>query len=223
MLRRNVVGLLVCIATLGLAAFGYAGIPDLNQSTATTAAAATVSVYNLPDGTGARLDHAQLADGSYTDATITVTVLDGTIDPITSLPDPQPVFLYPSEDIWLETTLGGLKACPGGSTADFSTNINGVTVFATQVAGGGFSDAVAGEQTVVVINGGPLVGSNLDILFNGPDLTGDGIVNISDGSAYGAYLAPAAPYDYAGDLYYDGVINLSDMVLFAAGIGVECP
>lgn len=216
MLRRNVVGLLVCIATLGLAAFGYAGIPDLNNSQATTAATATVSVYNLPDGTGARLDYCQLADGSYTDATITVTLMDGQSPA-------QPVFLYPFEDIWLETTLGGLKACPGGTVADASTNILGVTTFATELAAGGYSDPTSGEQCVVMINGGALVGSNLDILFNSPDLSGDGVVNLTDMTLLGPSLQLGAPYSYAADLYYDGTVNLSDMVLFANGIGTSCP
>lgn len=205
-------GLLVCVATLGLAAFGYAGIPDLDLSSAATAAGAQVSVFNQLPGTGARIDDAMLSGGATTDATVTVTLKDG---------NGAPVFLYPFEDIWMETSAGGMVACPGGTTADGSTNVNGQTVFISELAAGGFS--APGEQAVVVVSGAPLVGSNLDILFNSPDISGDLQVNLSDITLFGGMLAPGAAYDYAGDFYFDGTVNLSDIVLFSGGLDTVCP
>lgn len=215
MLRRNILGLLVCVATLGFAAFGFAGIPDLNTSTAVTAAPGLVSVFNLPDASGARIDGAKLATQAGTvDATITVTLLDGVGNP---------VFNYPFEDMWLETTLGGLIKCPGGTTANFSTNILGVTTFANALFAYGASDRDAGEQCVVYVNGSPLVGSNMNILFNSADMDGNGIVNLTDLVYFVPFVGVGATYDYSADYYFDDVVNLSDLVLFAGGIGAACP
>jgi hypothetical protein len=214
---------MVCTVVLGFAAFSFAGIPDLDNSTAVTAATERVSVFCLPDASGARFDAAKtIGSPVLVDATVTVTLLDDTADP----PGPQPVFNYPFEDIWMETTDGGLLKCPGGTTADFSTNINGVTVFAAAMFAYGHSDPtlVPPEAAVVYINGSPLVGSNMDILFNSADMDENQVVNLTDLVYFAAYIGTSGlPYDYEADYYYDGTINLSDLVFFAGGIGAACP
>ncbi len=211
MLRRNIVGLLVCIAALGVATLGFAGIPDVNNSTATTAAAVQVSVFNVPDGSGKAMTEARDAGGNVVDATITVTLYDAGMNP---------VYLFPFEDIWLQTTLGGLVACPGGALADASTDINGVTHFTGPFNAGGITDP-ASELCQVVVNGTPLVGSDMDIQFNSPDMNGDGVVNVNDLGIFTSFYP--ATYGYDADFSYDGVLNLSDLVLFSAAYNQSCP
>lgn len=213
MVRRKLVGLFVCSLVMGIVSMAVAGIPDLTLSTATTAAVSQVSVYSLPNGNGKALTAAK-ALGSTTpvNATITLTLKDGNGDPI---------FLYPSEDLWLETSLGGLKHCAGGTVADFSTNALGITTFSNAILGGKQSDRVLAEKTIVLVSGTSLSGSQLDILFNSPDIDGNLTVNLSDAIAYVANATGA--YSYRSDYYFDTVINLSDAVLFAQGIGAGCP
>lgn len=213
MVRRKLVGLFVCSLVMGLAPLAMAGIPDLTLSTATTAATAQVSVYTLPNGNGRGLDEAKTISSSTTvNATITLTLLDGNGDPI---------FLYPNEDLWLETTLGGLALCPGGSIADANTNALGQTTWSGSVFGGKQSNRTAAEKTVVVISGNPLNGSQLDILFNSPDIDGNLVVNLSDTVLYAQNATGS--YNYRSDFFFDGSVNLSDTVLYAQGLGSACP
>lgn len=213
MVRRKLVGLFVCSLVMGIASMAVAGIPDLTLSTATTAAVSQVSVYTLPNGSGKALTQAK-ALGSTTpvNATITLTLKDGNGDPI---------FLYPSEDLWLETSLGNLKHCAGGTVADFSTNALGVTTFSNPILGGKQSNRVSAEKTIVLVSGSPLSGNQLDILFNSPDIDGNLTVNLSDAVTY--VQDATSTYNYRSDYFYDGTINLSDAVLFAQGIGAGCP
>jgi len=214
MLRRNIVGLLVCLAVLSVATLGFAGVPDVNNSTATTAATVQVSVFNVPDGTGKAMTEARaIGVSGSVDATITVTLLDAGMNP---------VYLFPFEDMWLETTMGGLVPCANGTVADASTDINGQATFTGPFYAGGITDGASGELTEVVVNGSALVGSDMDIQFNSADMTGDGAVNISDLSSFSAgYLGGTYTYDV--DFSYDGVLNLSDLVLFSTAFNAVCP
>lgn len=213
MVRRKLAGLFVCSLVMGIASMAVAGIPDLTLSTATTAAAVQVSVYSLPNGNGKPLTQAK-AIGSTTpvNATITLTLKDGNGDPI---------FTYPFEDLWLETSLGNLKHCAGGTVADFSTLANGTTTFTNPILGGKQSDRVNAEKTIVLVSGSPLAGGGLDILWNSPDIDGNLIVNLSDTVLYAQNATGA--YNYRSDFFFDNVINLSDTVLYAQGIGAVCP
>lgn len=217
MVRRKLVGLLLCSLVMVLADVAVAGIPDLDNCDAVSAAAGQVSVYNLPSGTGRRLTEARASTGpgntSVVNATITLTVRDANNDPI---------FLYPGEDMWLQTTLNGLKVCAGGSVADFSTNAAGQTTFSNPLQAGGQSDKVAGEQTVVMISGSPMNADLLNILWNSPDINGDLVVNLSDTVFY-AGDATGGVYKFRSDFLYDNQLNLSDTVLYAQGIGAVCP
>jgi hypothetical protein len=203
---------MVCIACLGVATLSFAGQPSPTASVAVSAAGTQVSVYNLPDGNGKALTEAKPIAGGAVDATITVTLNDAAGNPI---------FLYPFEDMWLETSLGGMVPCNGGTVSDGSTDINGQTTFTAAMYAGGYSDKAGLESCKVVVNGTALVGSDLDILFNSADINGDLIVNLSDTILFVAVYTGA--YDYSADFSYDGIINLSDLVLYAGGLNTACP
>jgi hypothetical protein len=204
---------MICVASLGIATLSYAGIPDLSLSSAGTAAGTEVSVFTLPDGSGKALTNAKLEAGGEVDATITVTLLDAT---------GAPIFLYPFEDMWLETNMGGLVPCNGGTVADGSTDINGVTTFSGSLFAGGYSDRVAGEKCVVMVNGTALSGSDLDILFNSSDMDGSGAQGVQDTIIF-VPLYTGGGYNYSIDFFFDGNINLSDLVLYAGGLNTSCP
>lgn len=210
MVRRKLMGLLACSLLFASAAF--AGVPSLSLSSAATAAGADVSVFTLPNGGGHAIDDCYLFGGTKTDATITLTLVDGNGDPIV---------LYPFEDMFLATELGGLAVCPGGSVADASTDVNGVCTWSNALFAGGSSDYVGGEGCQVMINGDALLQPALPVYFNSPDMSGDKQVNLSDISLFaGAYYGT---YTYAADYYWDGVLNLSDIAQLASGNGASCP
>lgn len=215
MLRRNIVGLVICVAALGVSTLGVAGVPDLVNSNADLPAGLPqVSVFLTPDGTGNLMTEARAITTpplDVVDATITVTLLDAGMNP---------VFAYPFEDMWLETTLGGLAACTNGTLANFNTDINGVSTFVGPFYAGGYSNKVAGELTQVIINGSPLVNEDLNVLFNTPDLFADGVVDLSDVSQFSGFYGGTG---YAADYFYDGSVNLSDLVLFSSSVNVVCP
>ncbi len=215
MLRRNIVGLVICVAALGVSTLGVAGVPDLVNSNADLPAGLPqVSVFLTPDGTGNLMTEARAITTpplDVVDATITVTLFDAGMNA---------VFAYPFEDMWLETTLGGLVACTNGTLANANTDINGVTTFVGPFYAGGYSNKVAGELTQVIINGSPLVGEDLNVLFNSPDLFADGVVDLSDVSQFSGYYGGTG---YAADYFYDGSVNLSDLVLFSSSVNVVCP
>ncbi|MDO9693563.1 MAG: hypothetical protein Q7W56_02430 [Candidatus Latescibacteria bacterium] len=215
MLRRNIVGLVICVAALGVSTLGVAGIPDLVNSNADLPAGTPqVSVFLTPDGTGNLMTEARAVNTPPLDvvnATITVTLLDAGMNP---------VFAYPFEDMWLETTLGGLVACTNGTLANANTDINGVSTFVGPFYAGGYSNKLAGELTQVIINGSPLVNEDLNVLFNSPDLFADGVVDLSDVSLFSASYGST---DYRANYFYDNTVNLSDLVLFSSSVNVVCP
>lgn len=208
MLRRFLLGILV----VSVASMAWAGVPDLNLSTATIPAGSQgASIFTVPNGTGEAFDNAFLPGGGVVDATITVTLIDTNTDPI---------FLYPFEDLWLETSLGGLVSCSGGTVADQSTDENGQTTFSVAKLGGGFTDP-ASEMTLVMVAGAPIAGGGVDVQFNSPDISGDLVVNLTDIVTFTGFLGGG--YSFSGDFNNDGVINLSDIVRFTGGIGAACP
>jgi hypothetical protein len=215
MLRRNIVGLVICVAALGVSTLGVAGVPDLVNSNADLPAGTPqVSVFLTPDGTGNLMTESRAITTPPLDvvnATITVTLLDAGMNP---------VFAYPFEDMWLETTLGGLVACTNGTLANANTDINGVSTFVGPFYAGGYSNKVAGELTQVIINGSPLVNEDLNVLFNSADIFPSGAVDLSDVSVFSGLYGGTG---YAADFFYDGIVNLSDLVLFSSAVNVVCP
>jgi hypothetical protein len=206
---------MICIAILGIATLGFAGVPDLDNCSATTAAGQQVNVFVIPNGQGFLMTEARAVTTppqDVVDATVTVTLLDAGMNP---------VFAYPFEDMWLQTSMAGLVACPNGTIADGSTDINGQSTFTGPFYAGGHS--VSGEMTQVVVSGAALpVANDLDILFNSADMDGNGLVDLTDVSLFStAYLGGV--YDFSADFFFDNVLNLSDLVLFSGAVNIGCP
>ncbi len=205
MLRRFLLGVMV----VSLASVALAGVPDLVNSTAVVPdGAAGASVFVLPNGQGVGFDEAFGAGGGVVDATITLTLVDALGNPI---------FLYPFEDLWLETSGGGLAACSNGTGADGSTNVSGQTTWTASPAAGGHTE---GETVLVMIAGAALSGGGLNMTFNSADINGDLSVNLTDIVAFSQ--AMTSGYAYSADFNNDGSLNLSDIVRLAGGNGVSC-
>jgi hypothetical protein len=207
---------LLGILVVSLASLAWAGVPDLGLSTAEIPAGSDGAlVFSTPNAQGEAFTAAFLPGGAVVDATITVTLIDTNADPI---------FLYPLADMWLETSLDGLSYCSGGTVADQSTDENGQTTFSNPIAGGGYTNP-ASEATLVMVAGAPISGGGVDVQFNGPDISGDLNVNLTDIVQFTNLLGGnfADHPLFAGDFNYDGTINLSDIVRFTGGIGAACP
>lgn len=200
-------------AAIGGATFAVAtDIPDLDLSYYQTAATEPVSIFTVPDGQGNGFDAAFAFDGAVMDATITLHLVDAQGVPFSG---------YPAEDMWLETTQDGLAPCPGGSIADANTDANGMTQWQEPLAAGGYTDPV-NELTIVMVGGGALSQPPLDIYFNSPDLSRDGLVDITDIAMFAQDFFGA--YSYRSDFNWDDAINLSDVSFMTTrGIGAECP
>ncbi len=204
--------LIVAAAFAGTASAVKTGIPDLDLSWYETAATEPVSVFTVPDGQGSRIDAAFAYGGVVMDATITLHLVFN---------DGSPVPGYPAEDMWLETTQGGLAPCFGGTIADANTDANGMTQWQEPLAAGGYSDP-SSELTIVIVSGDPLLQSGLDIYFNSCDISGDGLVDIADIAMFVPDMFGA--YSYRSDFNWDGTINLSDVsYMTTLGLGAECP
>ncbi len=80
MVRRKLMGILVC--SVLFAGTAFAGIPSLTLSAAASAEASAVSVFTLPNGGGHGINDCYLSGGAKTDATITLTLVDLNGDPI---------------------------------------------------------------------------------------------------------------------------------------------
>jgi hypothetical protein len=204
MLRKFMFGaLVVCLASLATA-----GVPDYDVSTATIDPNASgASMYNLPNGGGNSFTEARVQGVGQVDATISLTLYDtqGNL-----------IFGYPFEDMWLETSGGGLAFCEGGTAADASTDINGETQWQNPLNAGGSS---GGETTWVMIAGQPLNNVNLNLTFNSPDISGDLQVNASDVAFFVPLIGGT---DYRGDFNNDGNVNVSDIAFFVPGLGTSC-
>ncbi|MBK6734777.1 MAG: hypothetical protein IPG61_11965 [bacterium] len=191
-----------------------AGVPDLQLSTASTAAGVGVTpvMYNLPNGLGTTFANAR-STGGVVNATITLTVLDGGGVPVAN---------FSANDMWLEKEIvastGNFLACTGGTTADLNTNASGVTTWAAPLRAGGWSTS----KTLVVINGAALTSNTgLVLQHNSADINGDGNANLSDIPLFVADFYGA--YSFRSDLLFDGIVNLSDIPRVASGVGAVCP
>lgn len=187
-------------------------VPDLDNSTATLYYHGPVSLCVVPGGGGDLLSEARTLDGTPVDATVHVWIYDGMANPI---------FAFPWEDIWLESTAGSLAACyPLGVMADAATDFDGYTSFSGALSAGGHS--AVGEKLQVLIVGTPVDCCDLDIRFNSPDVNGDRVVDLTDVFLFSqAYLSGA--YEYAADFFADGVLDLSDLVVFSRHVNASCP
>jgi len=213
MVLRKLTGVF-SIALVIAAASAMAGVPDLQLSTASTAAGVgvTPTMYNLPNGLGTTFANAR-STGGVVNATITLTVLDGGGVPVAN---------FSANDMWLEkevvASTGNFAACTGGTTADLNTNASGVTTWAAPLRAGGWSTS----KTLVVINGAALTSNTgLILQHNSADINGDGNANLSDIPLFVADFYGA--YSFRSDLLFDGIVNLSDIFRVASGVGAVCP
>jgi hypothetical protein len=202
---------LLGILVVSLASLAWAGVPDLVESTAAIAPEAVgASMFNTPNANGSPFT-AAFGGGGFVDATITLTLIDT---------EGLEIFLYPFEDLWLESSGGGLAFCSGGTVADASTDELGQTTWTNPLAAGGYSP---GETTVIMVAGAPLT-TQLDITYNSADINGDLVVNLPDIVAFTQLLG--GDYNthpkYAGDFNNDDQINLPDIVRMTGGIGTSC-
>ena len=218
MVRRKIMGLFVCTLILGMASFAFALVPDLQESTATTAYHAgggvdVVSVMIAPNGLGKLFTEAYDAAGATVDATVTLYLRNTAGDAIVG---------FPAEDMWLAST--GMNPCVGGSNADDPTDEFGMTTWVDSPVGGGSSTV---SLTQVIISGDALTSSGgMGITFNSPDISGDGIVNLTDVGNFAAALgvfSSTSVATYGADLVRDNVINLSDVGRLAPAVGSSCP
>ena len=211
MLHRKLTGFLACIFVLSLATGALAGVPDPDESFAEVDPGAVgAAVWNLPNFQGNGFDAGGDGAGSVVDATITLHLRDINGDPVIG---------YPFEDLWLESSGGGLVACSNGTTADFSTDASGDTEWTNPMGAGGHSE---GETVNVLIAGTALNHPGLNVIFNSADISGDLAVNLTDVTLFSTDYA-AQTGDFRSDFVYDGAINLSDVTLMARGNGTSCP
>jgi len=199
---------------LGLFLLGATGVvasnvPDVNLSTATIAPEANgANIFVVPDGSGQPFTQAHAPGGALVDATITLTLVDTQGDAI---------YLYPHEDLWLETSGNGLVPCAGGTIADHSTDFVGQTTWSDPPRAGGNSH---GEVVQVHVGGMPLGGPGLNLTFNSADINGDLEIDLSDIATFTPMLST---YSVDGDFNHDGVVDLSDVARFVNAVGVSCP
>lgn len=211
MLRRFLLGIMV----VSVASLAWAGVPDLDQCTATTGTTGA-SVYNVPNGGGTPFTQAFANAGGVVDATIEVTLVDG---------GGAPIFAYPFEDLWLDVSTTNpttnFAFCNGGTVADAATDTDGKAEWADPLLAGGSS---GGETTLIYVAGTAIPGIALPITYNSADLNGDLVANLTDVVEFKTLL-DNDPTNYAGDFNNDGIINLSDVVLFAPPVSVvaDCP
>lgn len=210
-------GLFVCTLIIGVASFATAGIPDLDESTATIATTGKVlSLFCLPDGLGRALTECRAIDtasGSVEDGTITVTLLDTNGDAVPG---------YPFEDLWLASD--GMVPCLGGSAADGNTDVDGVTTFSFALNAGGHTDVDGVDPNCYIMVSGDAIastGSVFPLYFNSADINGDGNVTLTDVTLFAT--AFFSGYTYSCDFYYDGNLTLTDVTLLASGVGASCP
>jgi len=213
MVLRKLMGLFACVLIIGAASFATAGVPDLENTTASRAYGGpeTLSLFNVPNGSGKAFSQAFLpALAGNADATISMTLRDGLGLPIDN---------YPFEDMWIESGDGGMVACGGNAVADLTTNAAGYTEWALPMTAGGYSEAL----TFVSINGDYLTSNaGIALNFNSPDINADGAVNLSDGGFFSTDLF-VGPYNYRSDYNFDGALNLTDGGFLASAIGATCP
>ena len=207
---RKFMGLFACALVLGVASFASAGVPDLEETTADLAyvGVETLSLFNLPNGAGKTFAQAFLPGGAETDGTINLVLRDGFGDPIDN---------FPASDMWISSADDGMVPCGGTASANFNTNDLGETSWVNPIFAGGNSQALC----IVYINGDALTSNGgLALSFNSADISGDGVVNLTDAGFFSGFLGGS---DYAGDYNFDGVVNVSDAGFMATSLGASCP
>jgi hypothetical protein len=201
--------------------YGQVQTPDPTKTTISTPSPGPFSLFCVPNGSGNDLLAAYEFGGTPANAQIHLTMRDA---------NNVPVINFPYEQIWIESSGTDLYLCPPNpnrlaTIANADTDISGSTDFLGPFHVGGHHEPPnVLEFWVELANGSSLlVGTGAPVSFNSPDLTQDGIVNISDVIVFSNIWFGA--YEYRGDFLWDGAINISDLVLFsqALSLGAQCP
>lgn len=219
MKKTTIPGAMLALLTVGaLPAAAITGVPSLDLSTVECAYEGDeiLSLYVLPDGSGQNLSQALLPndpDGGplvTTDATITLTLRDSA---------GYPIVYFPAEDLWIESSNGGMARCPGGSIAEANTDYDGQTRWSGSFRAGGWSTG----SLQVYVNGSPVTDGAVAIRVNSPDIDGNLSVDLADVAVFASHYFGFDHYDYSCDYNFDGALNLSDIALLANGVGTVCP
>lgn len=201
MINKRLLSLTAAVTlVLGLTSLAMAGIPNPALSTASSG---TGCIDITPGGNGPALSTPGL--------TITVTVLDGSSNPIPG---------YPFQDIWwTDPAMGsGVEMCQGGSVADANTNASGVTTISGSASGGGWTQGGVQVYLAGVAVGTPLL--NIDV--NSPDINGDLSVNLADLGNFATDFNDVN-YNFRSDFNCDVTENLADVGKFATHNSETCP
>ena len=130
--------------------------------------------------------------------TITVTIRDAFGIPIQGVANTR---------ITLESLSAGLIFCPGDNHPLGATNLDGETIFAAPLVGGGFA-----QDLRVFVDGFEIpVPMALDV--NGPDNTMDDQVNLSDLGNIASDIGSGV-LTFRSDLLRDNLLDLADGVVF---------
>ena len=199
-----------------------AGVPCMRTSTASFPFQnESASMVVTPLGTGQGPGQVRtLGEEDLVDGTITVILNNSAGDPVNGVPP---------QDVWLETSQGGLflrtsADCGGGdrfaSIADVITGSGGLagqTTISQPIFGGG-SSSYPDEKCRVMTSWGPVgrghpshpEGLDLNLYANSPDIDRDHDVDLDDAieMARGFWGNTG---EYPLDLYWDGEINLRDV------------
>lgn len=216
MVLRKLMGIFAVTLIVCGASFATAGIPDLEESTASAATAGTLSLFCLPNGAGSVFADAYVKGGSggspvSADATITLTLRDGGTFAIAN---------FPREDLWLQwVDQSNMVVCTGGTIADANTDAAGTTQWGAGLRLGGYAESLV----QVRVNGDALTSSaGIALHVNSADVNFSGAVDLADvGSFATDYANPAVPY--RSDFASDGVMNVADVGKMALGVGAACP
>jgi len=201
---------LVDVALLNGAMGAVCYAVDLAHCEAAMAGPDPALVLVSPDGSGMALDDAWSLGEDPTSAEITVTIRDA---------DNNPVVGYPAALLSLATEAGGLTVCDRGARPDGPTDASGQTTFRAPLRAGGYSDYSGGERTLVVIDGAPLVGYELEVYFHSPDINGDLYVDCHDLEILTQDVGTAA---LRSDFAYNGTVDLADVEVFSQHYGHNC-
>jgi len=200
---------------VGSMALADAGVPYVGWIS--PASQQEVSLFVLPDGSGPPLTEARQYGGQPVDGTIVIALIDvlGYVIPY-----------FPAEDLWLDAETTTYSQClfvaPGGFRPDGDTDVNGETVFATPLSGGGWTEG----PVWVYVNGNrafhPDDGELLPVplRFNSADINDDGDVDLEDVGLFSIDYHGA--YHYRCDFLCDGVLDLGDIGMLARGMGAKC-
>ena len=212
-------GLFACALIIGMAVSATAGVPDLQTTTANTfyhtpvvdgglGGTEILSLYSVPNSTGKGFDEMFAPGAVVQDGTINIVLRDGFGIAIAN---------FPFEDMWIASADNGMIPCGGTATADLSTNALGETRWQNPLFAGGYSEALC----IVYINGDALTSNGgLAVTFNSGDISGDGVVNLTDAGFFTGFLGTTT---YAGDYNNDGGVNVQDAGFMNDALGGSCP